>query len=66
MKKKPFATLKIGWTLSLAAAILAIPLVVAMCIPPISVSTSVYALVFLACLRPWDMQLITLPLSASP
>ena len=50
MKKKPFATLKIGWTLSLAAAILAIPLVVAMCIPPVSVSTSVFALVFLACL----------------
>ena len=50
MKKKTSTTLKIGWAFSLAAAIIAIPLVAAMCIPPISVSTFIFALVFLACL----------------
>ena len=48
MKKKPSATLNVSHTITRVVAIISIPLVVAMCIPPVSVSTFVYAFVVLA------------------
>ena len=48
MKKKASATLNISRTLSLVVAIISIPALAAMCIPPVSSSTFVYALVSFA------------------